>query len=244
MAYNIMAQYYDGLNIDADYDKLSTFIARRLSFFRMDGCTVVDLCCGTGELTLRMAKAGFDMIAVDSSPDMLSVLSNKIHDKKVKGILLLCQDARELDLFGTVDCVICTFDSLNHIGSMAELDKVFDKIAMFLRPQGIFIFDMNTPYKHIEVLANNSYKYECEGGVECFVSHSLGDGFTKSVINVCTKNRSTLDTVTEYYFNEFDIRQLCIRHGFNVVSCIDGEKFEKLTPDSQRFMFTVQKMRV
>ncbi len=243
MAYNIMAQYYDGLNIDADYEQLSIFIRRRLSFFRMHGCTIVDLCCGTGELTLLLSASGYDMIAVDNCPEMLSVLSNKIHEREIKGILLLCQDARELDLFGTVDCMVCTFDALNHIGDMSELEKVFERVALFLKPQGIFIFDMNTPYKHVEVLAHNSYKYEDKNGVNCFVSHTLCDGFTKSVVNICTEKRSTLDTLTEYYFDEQDIRRLCSRHGLNVVSCIDGETFEKLRPESERYMFTVQKTK-
>ncbi len=243
MAYKIMAPYYDGLNIDADYERLSMFIRRRLSFVRMQGCTVLDLCCGTGELTIRLAKFGFDMIAVDNCPEMLSVLSNKLHEQEVKGVLLLCQDARELDLFGTVDCVVCTFDALNHIGNMGEIDKVFKRISLFLKPQGIFIFDMNTPYKHTDVLANNSFKYKTSDGVNCFVSHSLGDGFTTSMVNVCAKNGSAIDTLTEYYFSEQEIKELCSRHNFNVVSCIDGESFEKLTPESQRFIFTVQKTR-
>ncbi len=243
MAYNILAQYYDGLNIDADYEKLSIFIHRRLSFLRMHGCTIVDLCCGTGELTLLLEAAGYDMIAVDNCPEMLSVLSNKIHEQNVKGILLLCQDAREMDLFGTVDCMVCTFDALNHIGDMGELEKVFARVALFLKPQGIFIFDMNTPYKHTEVLSNNSYKYEDKNGVDCIVSHTLCDGYTRSTVNIRTDGRDNVDTIVEHYFDEQEIRRLCERHGFMVASCIDGETFEKLQPESERYIFTVQKTK-
>ncbi len=243
MAYKVLAQYYDRLNTDADYDTLSEFIRRRLSFFRMHGCTVVDLCCGTGELTLRLAESGYDMIAVDNSPEMLSIISNKIYERKIKGILLLCQDARELDLFGTVDCVVSTFDSLNHIGNIKELDKVFKRVSMFLNRQGLFMFDMNTPYKHYEVLKNHSFKYEIEGNnnVSCFVSHNLMDGYTESMINLFTGEVSQLDIIKEFYFDRDEITALCERHGFRVVSCIDGESFKGLTEKSERYLFTVQK---
>ncbi len=245
MAYKVLAQYYDQLNTDADYDALSEFIRRRLSFFRMHGCTVVDLCCGTGELTLRLAASGYDMIAVDNSPEMLSILSSKIYEREIKGLLLLCQDARELDLFGTVDCVVCTFDALNHIGRIEELDKVFQRVSTFLNRQGIFMFDMNTPYKHTDVLANNSFKYEMNGNkdISCFVSHTLMDGYTKSMVNIVTGEHSRVDTITEYFFDINEIKALCERNGFRVVSCLDGESFEKLRTDSQRYMFTVQKIK-
>ncbi len=243
MAYKVLAQYYDRLNTDANYDALSEFIRRRLSFFRMHGCTVVDLCCGTGELTLRLAEAGYDMVAVDNSPEMLSVISNKIHERKIKGILLLCQDARELDLFGTVDCVISTFDSLNHIGNIEELDKVFKRVSIFLNRQGLFMFDMNTPYKHTEVLKNNSFKYEIENNsnINCFVSHNLMDGYTESIINLFTGEVSQIDSLKEYFFDRDEINDLCEKHGFRVVSCIDGESFKPLTQNSERYFFTVQK---
>ncbi len=241
MVYKSLAPYYDRLNSDADYDALSEFIRRRLSFFRMHGCTVVDLCCGTGELTMRLAKSGYDMIAVDYSSDMLSVLSSKLYESDIKGVLLLNQDARELDLFGTVDCVISTFDALNHIGEMGELDKVFNRVNTFLNRQGLFIFDMNTPYKHTNILANNSFKYDFNENVSCFVSHTLHEGYTDSAINLFTGEYSHVDVLREYYFSKGEITKLCERNGFRVVSCIDGESFDKLTPESQRFMFTVQK---
>ncbi len=242
MVYKSLAPYYDKLNSDADYDALSEFIRRRLSFFRMHGCTVVDLCCGTGELTVRLAKAGYDMIAVDYSPDMLSILSSKLYANDIKGVLLLNQDARELDLFGTVECMVCTFDALNHIGAIGELEKVFKRVHTFLNRQGLFIFDMNTPFKHTNILANNAFKYDFDEKVSCFVSHTLQQGYTDSAVNLFTGDASNVDVLREYYFSQEEITQLCERSGFRVVSCIDGESFEKLTTESQRYMFTVQKI--
>ncbi len=131
MLYKTLAKHYDALNIDANYDNLADFLRRRLSFYRMHGCSIVDLCCGTGELTVRLAKAGYDMIGVDSCPDMLSVFSNKMRTQNIKGILILCQDIKNLDLFGTVDCMVCTYDAMNHIGRQRELEKVIEKVSLF-----------------------------------------------------------------------------------------------------------------
>lgn len=241
MTYKTLARYYDEFNSSADYDALSEFIRRRLSFFRMQGCTIADLCCGTGELTLRLALAGYDMIGVDISSDMLAVFREKIRKSDTHGILLLCQDIKKLDLFGTVDCMISTFDALNHIGKMSQLDKAFARISMFLNINGLFIFDMNTPYKHKNILARNCFKYEAQGA-ECYLTHTLKNDHTSSVFNINIDKHSVIETLTEYFFEEDDIRRLCSRHGLRVISCVDGENFEKLRPHSHRYMFTAQKI--
>ncbi len=242
MLYSTLAKYYDALNTDADYDALADFVRRRLSFYRKHGCSILDLCCGTGELTMRLAGAGYDMIGVDGSADMLSVFSQKTRAQGIKGILILCQDIRELDLFGTVDCVVCTYDALNHVGDMGELEKVLKRVALFLNPDGLFIFDMNTPFKHREVLANHTFKYE-GGGAECYVTHELKSDRTVSNFSIIDGNERYNETLTEYFFEEEEVKQLCARHGFYVRSTVDGENFGILKPNSERFMFTAQKTK-
>jgi SAM-dependent methyltransferase len=117
---------------------------------------VLDLACGTGNITLPLAERGYDLIGVDISEDMLAQAQNKAFDCGQR-ILWLAQDMRGLDLYGTVDAAVCCCDGLNYILEPHELKEVFRRVRLFLNPGGIFIFDMNTEYKFKEVLANGTF---------------------------------------------------------------------------------------
>jgi len=118
---------------------------------------VVDLACGTGSITLRLAAMGYDMIGVDASEDMLAEAQRKAYEQNAS-ILFLAQDMRELNLFGTVDAAVSVCDGLNYILSEGELLSVFKRVRLFLNPSGVFIFDMNTEYKFKEVLQNRVFE--------------------------------------------------------------------------------------
>ena len=106
---------------------------------------VLDLGCGTGTLTEKLAEAGYDMIGVDNSQEMLEIAMEK-REKSGKNILYLLQDMREFELYGTVGAVVSICDSLNYILEEEELLQVFSLVNNDLFPEGVFIFDFNTVY--------------------------------------------------------------------------------------------------
>ena len=141
--YNFLAPWYDALTGDIPYDKFIEFyeaeFARNGGEFRL----LLDLCCGTGTLTWLMAEKGYEMIAVDQSVEMLMEAQSKPSNAEIRP-LFLCQDAEELDLYGTVDAAICSLDGMNYISpdAMPELCR---RLNLFIRPGGLFIFDIRTP---------------------------------------------------------------------------------------------------
>ena len=153
---------YDSLMADIPYEAWVAYIDKilmhRLGGKREDRI-VLDLACGTGNITLPLAQLGYDMIGVDMSADMLA----QAQAKAAGQVLFLAQDMRELDLYGTVDAAICACDGLNYILDETELGAVFKRVRMFLNPGGIFIFDMNTEYKFKEVLGGKSFIGAVEG---------------------------------------------------------------------------------
>ena len=142
-SYGPLSMWYDVLTGDIPYHEFAGFYE---TLFGSDGGefkTVLDLCCGTGTLTALMAQRGYEMIAVDASADMLMQASGKAANAEIPP-LFLCQDAAELDLYGTVDAAFCSLDGINYIPP-DKLKKVFDRLHLFVRPYGLFIFDIKTP---------------------------------------------------------------------------------------------------
>ena len=155
--YGALADYYDRLMTD-DYDARARYL---LSLFEQHGetpHTLLDLACGSGTLTALLAAQGIDTIGVDGSEDMLALAA----EKAVSG-MWLCQDMRELDLFDVVDGAVCTLDSFNHLSSTTDIAAVLKRLRLFIAPSGLLIFDVNTPYKHREVLSNNTFVFEDDG---------------------------------------------------------------------------------
>ena len=142
ISYGPLARFYDGLTGDVPYE---AFAAYYRSLFASDGGEfhlLLDLCCGTGTLTVLLAKDGYEMIGADSSPDMLSVAREKAEETGVN-VLFLCQSAEELDLYGTVDAAVSSLDSFNYL-EPESLAEVLHRLYLFIRPGGLLIFDIRS----------------------------------------------------------------------------------------------------
>lgn len=149
MAYNEFAYFYDEFNGEADYDALYGYVTDELKAHGVADGILADLGCGTGDLTLMLTQAGYDVIGIDRSEEMLSVLREKADELGLTGrLLLLKQDLLDLDLYGTIRAAVSTFDTYSHIGPLDNFEKAIRKAAYFMEKGGVFIFDLNTPYKH------------------------------------------------------------------------------------------------
>lgn len=245
-AYGLFASYYDALNGDADYDKLEGVVCGILQEHGIRDGIVADLGCGTGELTLRLAKQGYDMIAIDASPDMLNVLRDKMADSNQEGILLLCQQLEELDLFGTMRAAVSTFDTFNHLPPPA-LEKCLKRTALFMEQDGILVFDMNTQYKHEKVLADHLFVAESDRlpGLICEWENSLKleDKCTDIYLEFKENNKLIFsEQFTEYYYLTNDLMDILEGAGFRIEAVLDGETFAQLTDESQRILIAAKKL--
>ena len=146
-AYTVLAELYDEFMDNVDYNSRCEFICAKLAEYGIKSGIVLDLGCGTGTLTEKLSAAGYDMIGVDNSPEMLEAALAK-KDASGADILYLCQDMRSFELYGTVRAVICVCDSLNYILNEEELAQVFKTVRLYLEPDGVFLFDFNAPEKY------------------------------------------------------------------------------------------------
>lgn len=147
-SYENFARVYDELMDNVPYEEWAQFILNLLQDRKITEGLVLELGCGTGKLMTLLGKAGFDMIGVDNSVEMLQIAK----EKTSQDFLYLLQDMREFELYGTVKAVISVCDSVNYITKKEELRKVFQLVNNYLDPEGLFIFDFNTEYKYRELI--------------------------------------------------------------------------------------------
>lgn len=161
MSYNTFAEFYDGLTENVEYKDRAKYIEKLINSFDREAGTILDLACGTGSLTLELYRRGFDIFGIDSSVDMLSVAQQKCAEKGAQ-ILFVCQKMQKLELAGEIDTCICTLDSINHLTNPEDVKETFKRVAKYLAEDGLFIFDVNTIYKHYEVLKNNYFVFDTD----------------------------------------------------------------------------------
>ena len=160
--YGPLAARYDALTGDVPYDELIQWYETALASGERAVHTVLDLCCGTGTVSLALAQRGFELISVDASAEMLSVFQQKLFDLPEAAVapLLLCQRAEELDLYDTVDAAVCCLDSVNYL-SPSILPRVLERLHLFLNPGGVLCFDFLSP-EHLRSLDGGCFVDERE----------------------------------------------------------------------------------
>lgn len=105
---------------------------------------VVDLACGTGRLANLFAAKGWSVIGVDISKKMLAVAEKNSRKARTK-VTYVRADMRKWSKRNSADVVTCVYDSLNHLSTKADLQKVFRNVYQTLKPGGLFLFDINDP---------------------------------------------------------------------------------------------------
>lgn len=152
-SYQSFARVYDLFMDNIDYPQWCGYLTGLLREYGIEEGLILELGCGTGSMTQLLAREGYDMIGVDNSGEMLEIAAEKKAEEGLD-ILYLLQDMRSFELYGTVRAVVCVCDSLNYILEEEELLQVFRLVNNYLDPGGIFIFDLNTPYKYETVIGD------------------------------------------------------------------------------------------
>ena len=159
------ASIYDEVMDNVPYDLWYKYLIDLLDYYNKKPNKVIDLACGTGNMTFRFAEnKNWELSGVDISKDMLEVARDKAKKKNIN-VDFYNDDLRTFSPDAKYDLAFSLFDSLNYILNYDDLKKVFDKTYDFLKDDGIFIFDMNTMQRLMSIdpgtMLLNGDNYSC-----------------------------------------------------------------------------------
>ncbi|MBR5410039.1 MAG: class I SAM-dependent methyltransferase [Clostridia bacterium] len=247
MAYDYgFSSVYDRFCEAAEPERRAEFALALLRRAGVTGGILLDLCCGTGKMTEAYVRAGFDVIGADLSEEMLDIARARFAETG-SNVLLLCQDMRELDLFGTINACVCTLDSVNHLTDEMDVLRAFERVSLFTEPGGAFVFDVNTPYKHAEVLGNNAFVFEDETAFlvwqnfyepeNCTVVEAL-DLFVENSDGTYTREQ---DEIIERAYEPALLERLLYEAGFSSVETFGDLELSPPKETDERLWFVAKK---
>ena len=243
-AYDVFAAYYDDLTNDVQYAERAAYLRELLLRFGMREGTLLDLACGTGSMTLEMAGYGYEMIGVDASAEMLCAAQQKAAEAG-RDVLFLCQPMQRLDLYGTVRGTICTLDSLNHLTKPDDVRETIRRVSLFTEPDGVFLFDVNTPYKHRQILADNTFVRET-GDVFCvWQNEQLGNDTVQITLDFFERDDDVYFRSREQFceraYDPAWLQSILEENGFSVEGIFQEGTTERPAGDAQRVVFAAIK---
>ena len=184
---------------------------------------VLDLCCGTGQLGAMLADDGYATTGVDGSDAMIEIAR-----RNAPGVEFVVQDAREPLPSGEFSAVVSTFNSLNHLMTLADLTQVFRNVGEVLREDGYFVFDLNMA-KAYKTRWHGTFSYVEDDHV-CIVRSSKDDGqrIGRTELTIfepegAAWKRSDL-TLSQRWYAEIDVRDGLRDAGFEAVETFNADE--------------------
>ena len=234
--YGAFAEVYDILTSNIDYPARAAYFDEAIRRHGGSRGILLDLGCGTGSLSEELAALGYDVIGVDNSEDMLWAAQRK-----------KLESGRDiaLDLYGTVDAAVSALDSLNHLTDYGDFCAAIAKVALFLHPDGIFVFDLNTCYKHREILADNTFVYDYDEVFCAWQNTLLADNVVQMDLAIFAETEDGLyermeESFAERAYTPEQVAAALSAAGLTVEAVYDEDCFSPPRPDSQRVVYVAK----
>ncbi len=246
MSYGVFAEFYDRLTANVNYPGY----ARRVDFlirrFLPSAKSVAELACGTANLGFELERLGYGVIGVDISKPMLDQAEKKISERG-SNISLFQQDIRALRLENQVDAAVCSLDALNHLGGLGDIKKAFLSVRNSLNNGGLFIFDMNTPYKHEKILGDNTFVYELPEVYTVWKNEYRPEDISVGItLDFFVKTENGFDRHTESFceraYKKEIITSALSSCGFETLGTYDELKSCSPSPRTERILYIARRV--
>lgn len=246
-AYEALAASYDRLTNDVDYRATVDFYRDILAQEGLHPRTAVDLACGTGTVSLLLARQGLDVTGVDLSEEMLTMAHQKAEGLE-NPPRFVRQSLQELTLPRGVDLAVCALDSLDYITDPQDCAEAIRRVYRALNPGGIFIFDVNTPEK-LRAMDGQVFLDEDED-VYC-----VWRGEFEEETNICSYGmdlfqrqgrlwRRSFEEHREYAYSAEQLTGFLKAAGFTGIRVYGDRRMEPPQPGEQRIYLKARKGRI
>lgn len=236
---------YDELTQNVDYPKRFEYINHFLIENNITNGTVLDLACGTGSMSIELIKNGFDVIGIDLSENMLELASNRLLEYG-DNFSLLKGNMTDYRLNKNVKACICSLDSINHLNDINDVEKTFCNVYNSLDENGVFVFDVNTIYKHNEILANNTFVFDEEDFYLVWDNEFVSDRVVRILLDMFVWNGKSYDRFSESFeetaYSIDDLLDALYRAGFSDISVYDELTLNPPRDKSERLYFICKKV--
>lgn len=244
-SYNDFAYVYDSLmHSDVNYEKLADYIENIFAMYDISPDLVCDLACGTGNVTIPLAKRGYDMTGIDLSEDMLNVARQKSSDLD---ILYLNQNLTNVDMYGTMGAFLCMIDGINYMIAPKAVLKLFTRLkTCFMDPDALFIFDISSRYKLSNIIGNNTFIHSEPNIFYSWQNtyhekHKLSDMLLNFFVRYNDMEEGTYERFEERHLQRaYSVEELTFllkKAGFTTVDTYESMTFNPPTDKSERIVF-------
>ena len=237
--YGRFAEVYDLFMEDIPYDRWCDFLTGLLREQGVKDGLVLELGCGTGTMTELLARKGYDMTGLDSSPEMLQKALEK-RDLSGLPILYLCQDMRDFELYGTMAAVVSVCDTMNYLTEKEDFLDTLKLVNNYLDPGGVFVFDLKTPHFFRDVLGDETMAESAETAAYIWEnSYSEEDGLNECALTFfMARDDGLYEKAEEIHLQRAyeieEIRELAEAAGMEFVGAREALTGAAPTPQSER----------
>lgn len=239
-SYGVFAPIYDRLTENVEYEARAKYIVDILDSNAVKGGHIVDLACGTGSITEWLIKLGFNVTGVDMSADMLTIAQNKLSGYEGRYSLVL-SDIKDFEPVSKADAVVCCLDSINHLTSKKDVQSTFNLVKSYLKYDGLFVFDVNTLYKHQKVLADNTFVFEDDDFYLVWDNEAIDDRTVRILLDIFIFNGSSYDRFSEEFteiaYTTDELVNMLKEAGFESVDIYDDMSKKHPVDNSERIYF-------
>lgn len=239
-SYGVFAPLYDRLTENVEYEARAKYMVDILGSNGIKGGNIIDLACGTGSIAEWLIKSGFNVTGVDLSADMLTIAQNKLLEYEGRYSLVL-SDIKDFEPVSKAEAVVCCLDSINHLTSKKDVQSTFNLVKSYLKNDGLFVFDVNTLYKHQQVLADNTFVFENDDFYLVWDNELLDNRTIRILLDIFIFNGSSYDRFSEEFteiaYTPDELVDMLKKAGFESVDIYDDMSKKSPVDNSERIYF-------